>query len=74
MQERVACVASYLMCCVKSDDEDERERYAESLLRILSQLVVSCKLQGALMTPEDLTEHLFGGIPVEIVETTADEE
>ena len=61
-------IGAYIASCATSEDAGEREKYMHSALDALGHMIIANQMVGALTDPDVLAKHLFGDIPVEIVE------
>ena len=66
-------ITTYMKCCADSEHATERIKYYDSCMKALGHICIANQMIGALIDEQTLTAHLFGEIPVEIVEWDPDE-
>lgn len=67
-EDYVGQILVYMKACAESQHATERMKYYESCVEALSHICIANQMIGALTDEKILTEHIFGEIPVEVID------
>ena len=67
-QDYIDLIKTYVESTAKSESPLERIKYCESAMECVGHICIANQMIGALTDTDTIVNHLFGGVPVEIIE------